>query len=81
MVAVDAIVHMRDFTREMGFKQEAAGVNYQHPVICAMLWVEFPRGEEHHHTTTTNPDKVTCEDCIERMPAYALELIEKDEAF
>jgi hypothetical protein len=64
VVSPEAIVHRRDITREMGFKEEAAGTNYQHPVVCSMSWVEFPRGVEHIHTTTTKPEKVTCEECL-----------------
>lgn len=78
MVSPDAIVHMRDITREMGFKQESAGVNYQHPVICSMDMVEFPRGEEHHHTTSIDPERVTCEECLDRLAAYAAVLERED---
>jgi hypothetical protein len=80
VVSIDATVHMRDITREMGFKEEPAGINYQHPVICSMDIVEFPRGEEHKHTTTTKPERVNCGECLDRLAAYAemLEVIDAD---
>ncbi len=74
VVSPGATVHMRDMTREMRFREEAAGTNYIHPVICRMDWVEFPRGVDHDHTTSIKPEKVTCQECLDRLAAYALAL-------
>lgn len=81
MVSPEAIVHMRDITREMGFKEEPLGVTYQHPVICAMNIVEFPRGGEHMHTTTTKPGRVTCTDCLEVLGEHDVDLEEFDASY
>lgn len=78
-VASDATIHMRDFRRELVMREEAAGTTYRHPVICALEWVDFPRGVEHHNTTTTNPYKVTCIDCQEAFEQYADDIDRQEE--